>query len=162
MEALRFQASFTQLEFSVYRAPTRRFHLYPARCAASFVLTPRAAYLRRFVSSCSAHSHAHGHDHDHGHDHSHAHRHHHHGDDESDKQLTKPQEVLLKFADAIRWSHLANFLREHLELCCTSAALFIAAAACPYVLPKPAVKPLQRAFAVIAFPLVGVSLFHHS
>ncbi|XP_031109441.1 probable cadmium/zinc-transporting ATPase HMA1, chloroplastic [Ipomoea triloba] len=158
MEALRFQASFfTQLELSVYKTRTRRrlaahgnLQLYPARCAAAFVLTPRAAYLRRcYVSSCSAHNHAH--------DHNHAHRHHHHGDDESDEQLTKPQEVLLKFADAIRWSHLANFLREHLELCCSSAALFIAAAACPYVLPKPAVKPLQRAFAVIAFPLVGVS-----
>nr|GMC60093.1 probable cadmium/zinc-transporting ATPase HMA1, chloroplastic [Ipomoea batatas] len=133
MEALRFQASFfTQLELSVYKTRTRtrlaahgNLQLYPARCAAAFVLTPRAAYLRRCY--------------------------------ESDEQLTKPQEVLLKFADAIRWSHLANFLREHLELCCSSAALFIAAAACPYVLPKPAVKPLQRAFAVIAFPLVGVS-----
>nr|GMC62757.1 probable cadmium/zinc-transporting ATPase HMA1, chloroplastic [Ipomoea batatas] len=122
MEALRFQASFfTQLELSVYKTRTRRrlaahgnLQLYPARCAAAFVLTPRAAYLRRCY-------------------------------------------VLLKFADAIRWSHLANFLRENLELCCSSAALFIAAAACPYVLPKPAVKPLQRAFAVIAFPLVGVS-----
>lgn len=36
-------------------------------------------------------------------------------------------------------------------------ALFIAAAACPYLLPKPAVKPLQRVFILIAFPLVGVS-----
>ncbi|KAI7980574.1 hypothetical protein LOK49_Contig134G00002 [Camellia lanceoleosa] len=35
-------------------------------------------------------------------------------------------------------------------------ALFIAAGACPYLLPKPAVKPLQRVFILIAFPLVGV------
>ncbi|KAL7166862.1 hypothetical protein ACSBR2_037518 [Camellia fascicularis] len=34
-------------------------------------------------------------------------------------------------------------------------ALFIAAAACPYLLPKPAVKPLQRVFILIVFPLVG-------
>ncbi|KAI8013799.1 hypothetical protein LOK49_LG05G01773 [Camellia lanceoleosa] len=38
-------------------------------------------------------------------------------------------------------------------------ALFIAAAACPYLLPKPAVKPLQRVFILIAFPLVGC--LHH-
>lgn len=41
-------------------------------------------------------------------------------------------------------------------MCCCSAALFLAAAACPYLLPKPVVKPLQNAFMFIAFPLVGV------
>lgn len=44
-----------------------------------------------------------------------------------------------------------------MELCCCAAALFLAAVACPYLLPKPAVKPLQHAFTVVAFPLVGVS-----
>lgn len=52
---------------------------------------------------------------------------------------------------------MADFLREHLGLCCCSAALFVGAAACPYLLPKPAVKPLQHLFILIAFPLVGVS-----
>ncbi|VFQ70343.1 unnamed protein product [Cuscuta campestris] len=56
-----------------------------------------------------------------------------------------------------RWTNLSNFLRENLELCCFSAALFIAASACPYVLPKPAAKPFQHALAAIAFPLVGIS-----
>lgn len=42
-------------------------------------------------------------------------------------------------------------------MCCGSAALFVAAAACPHLLPKPAVKPLQNAFLLVAFPLVGVS-----
>ncbi|GAY50260.1 hypothetical protein CUMW_125270 [Citrus unshiu] len=42
-------------------------------------------------------------------------------------------------------------------LCCCAAALFLAAAACPYLLPKPAIKPLQNAFLAVAFPLVGVS-----
>ncbi|KAK6151227.1 hypothetical protein DH2020_016159 [Rehmannia glutinosa] len=65
-------------------------------------------------------------------------------------------ENFLSFAEVIKWTGLANFLREHLELCCCAAALFLAAAACPYLVPKPAVKPLQQAFTLIAFPLVGV------
>ncbi|CAI9752881.1 unnamed protein product [Fraxinus pennsylvanica] len=91
--------------------------------------------------------------------HDHDHHHHHHGpsSDECGVQLTKFQETFLSFAKAVKWTYLANFLREHLELCCCSAALFLAAAACPYLIPKPAVKPLQQAFTLIAFPLVGVS-----
>ncbi|KAH0940520.1 hypothetical protein HID58_000157 [Brassica napus] len=46
---------------------------------------------------------------------------------------------------------------EHLHLCCSSAALFVAAAACPYFAPKPYVKSLQHAFMIVGFPLVGVS-----
>lgn len=42
-------------------------------------------------------------------------------------------------------------------LCCCSAALFLAAGLCPYVVPKPSAKPLQQIFALVAFPLVGVS-----
>lgn len=52
---------------------------------------------------------------------------------------------------------MANYLREHLVLCCCSAALFLAAGLCPYVVPKPSAKPLQQIFALVAFPLVGVS-----
>ncbi|KAA8547161.1 hypothetical protein F0562_003573 [Nyssa sinensis] len=59
--------------------------------------------------------------------------------------------------NAIGWIDLVNFLREHLELCGCSTALFLAEAACPYVLPKPAVEPLHHVFPFIAFPLVGVS-----
>ncbi|KAG7035169.1 putative cadmium/zinc-transporting ATPase HMA1, chloroplastic [Cucurbita argyrosperma subsp. argyrosperma] len=36
-------------------------------------------------------------------------------------------------------------------------ALFVAAAVCPYLVPKPFVKPCQNALIAIAFPLVGVS-----
>ncbi|KAL7160914.1 hypothetical protein ACSBR2_041539 [Camellia fascicularis] len=54
----------------------------------------------------------------------------------------------------IRWTDLADFLREHLELCCCATALFIVAAACTYLLPKPTMKPLQRVFILIAFSLV--------
>ncbi|KAJ8437006.1 hypothetical protein Cgig2_010351 [Carnegiea gigantea] len=36
-------------------------------------------------------------------------------------------------------------------------AMFLAAAACPYLVPKPLAKSLQNAFIFIAFPLVGVS-----
>lgn len=68
-----------------------------------------------------------------------------------------PQEVVIRFAKAVGWIDLANFLREHLHLCCFSAAMFIAAAVCPYFVPKSAVKPLQTTLAAIAFPLVGIS-----
>ncbi|KAK1434655.1 hypothetical protein QVD17_00404 [Tagetes erecta] len=43
---------------------------------------------------------------------------------------------------------------EHLELCCFATVLFLAAAACPYVVHKAYVKPVQHVFALVAFPLV--------
>ncbi|CAK9167108.1 unnamed protein product [Ilex paraguariensis] len=95
----------------------------------------------------------HHHDHDH---HNHHHPHHHHSHEDNGK-LTGTQEALIRFANAVRWTDLANFFREHLELCCCSVALFLAAAACPYLVPKLAVRPLQQVFTLIAFPLVGVS-----
>lgn len=104
------------------------------------------------VIKCSTHHHEH-HDHDHHH---HNHNHHHGPSNDGSVRLTKFQEKFLSFAKTVKWTHLANFLREHLELCCCSAALFLAVAACPYLIPKPAVKPLQQAFTLIAFPLVGV------
>lgn len=64
---------------------------------------------------------------------------------------------MIGFAKAIRWTDLASYLREHLQLCCCSMALFVAAAVSPYLVPKLIAKPLQNAFIVIAFPLVGVS-----
>ncbi|XP_073149726.1 probable cadmium/zinc-transporting ATPase HMA1, chloroplastic isoform X2 [Henckelia pumila] len=110
------------------------------------------------VARCSTdhHHHAHHHHHDHEHD---AHHHHHsHGLCAGcDAPLTKSQETFLNFAKFIKWADLANFLREHLELCCCAAALFLATAVCPYLLPKPAVKTFQQTFTLIAFPLVGVS-----
>ncbi|KAB2004675.1 hypothetical protein ERO13_D11G203500v2 [Gossypium hirsutum] len=103
------------------------------------------------------HHHHHEHDLDHGHDHDHDHHHHHHHHHHGSGQLNGPQKAVIGFAKAIRWMDLANFLREHLHLCCCATALFIAAAAFPYLVPKPAVKPLQNSFLVLAFPLVGVS-----
>ncbi|XP_075656005.1 putative cadmium/zinc-transporting ATPase HMA1, chloroplastic [Castanea sativa] len=107
----------------------------------------------RCVAKASDH-HEHEHEHDHHHNHHHPH-HHHHCDEET--ELSGAQRALIGVAKAIRWTDLANFLREHLQLCCCSTALFLAAAACPYVVPKPAVKALQNAFMLVAFPLVGVS-----
>ncbi|CAH8358837.1 unnamed protein product [Eruca vesicaria subsp. sativa] len=69
-----------------------------------------------------------------------------------------PQKLLIKFAKAIGWIRLANFLRNHLNLCCSSAVLFIAAAACPYLFPRPYIKPLQNSFMIVAFPFVGVRI----
>ncbi|KAG6382714.1 hypothetical protein SASPL_157574 [Salvia splendens] len=63
----------------------------------------------------------------------------------------------LRFAEAVKRIDLANFLRQHLELCCFATALFLAAGACPHLLPKPAAATLQHAFTAVAFPLVGVS-----
>ncbi|KAK6923089.1 hypothetical protein RJ641_011393 [Dillenia turbinata] len=118
--------------------------------------------LRPLNFSADHRRHHHEHDHDHDHDdhqrhhhyHHHHHHHHHHGDGEKWKGS---QQAFLKFAKAIRWTELANFLRENLQLCCCSTALLLAASACPYLLPKPVVKPLQNVFIVLAFPLVGVS-----
>ncbi|KAJ6740386.1 putative CADMIUM/ZINC-TRANSPORTING ATPASE HMA1 [Salix purpurea] len=119
----------------------------------SLSLPPRStSFHYRFIHRATDHDHDHEHDLDHDHC---CHHHHHHGD--NDSQLTGPQRALLKFAKALGWMDLANLLREHLQLCCCSAALFITAAACPYMIPKPAVKPLQNALMLIAFPLVGVS-----
>ncbi|CAH9069240.1 unnamed protein product, partial [Cuscuta europaea] len=168
---MEVQAIFCGFKISTYR--TRAPNLIWSRvnpippltrvqvvhCHRLSILTPPLAHLRRCTACCSSYSH-----HDHGghqqqqnghiHDHN---QHHHHGPNECDVQLTRPQQILLKFADATRWTHLSNFLRENLELCCFAAVLFIAAAACPCVLPKPIVKPFQHAFAAIAFPLVGIS-----
>ncbi|KAF8017358.1 hypothetical protein BT93_H2526 [Corymbia citriodora subsp. variegata] len=105
-------------------------------------------------ASDHGHDHHHDHDHDHHHDHHHGHDHHHHGGGE---KLTGPQRTLGEFARAIGWVDLANLLRENLQLCCCSAAMFVAAAACPYLIPKPVVKPLQNSLMLLAFPLVGVS-----
>ncbi|KAJ6288724.1 hypothetical protein OIU76_024662, partial [Salix suchowensis] len=121
----------------------------------SLSLPPRStSFHYRFIHRATDHDHDHEHDLDHDHC-CHHHHHHHHGD--NDSQLTGPQRALLKFAKALGWMDLANLLREHLQLCCCSAALFITAAACPYMIPKPAVKPLQNALMLVAFPLVGVS-----
>lgn len=70
--------------------------------------------------------------------------------------MTKAQESFLNFADAVKWTNLANFLREHLGLCCLASALFLAAAASPYLLPNHTAKSLQHVFTAVAFPLVGV------
>jgi cation transport ATPase len=65
--------------------------------------------------------------------------------------------MLFGFAKAIGWVRLANYLREHLHLCCSAAAMFLAAAVCPYLAPEPYIKSLQNAFMIVGFPLVGVS-----
>lgn len=72
-------------------------------------------------------------------------------------KLSKYQKGFIGFAKAIGWVDLANFLREHLHLCCCSMTLFLAAAVCPYLVPKTVAKPLQNSFIFLAFPLVGVS-----
>ncbi|WCJ31276.1 heavy metal atpase 1 [Euphorbia peplus] len=94
------------------------------------------------------------HHHDHHNDDHHHHHHHHHGDS---GELSGAQRAVIRFAKAVGWTEVANMWREHLQLCCCSAALFVAAAACPFLLPKPLIKPLQNAFMIVAFPLVGVS-----
>lgn len=95
-------------------------------------------------------------DHTHHDHHGHHHHHHHQLHDKDRSNLTGPQRAILGFAKATRWIDLADFLREHLQLCCCSTALFVAAAICPHVLPKPVIKPIQNALILIAFPLVGV------
>ncbi|KAK6237700.1 hypothetical protein QUC31_003169 [Theobroma cacao] len=116
----------------------------------SLSLTLRSPHLR--IRCVANHDHDHHFNHHHHHDHDHHHHHHH-----DSAKLSGPQGAVIGFAKAVRWMDLANYLREHLQLCCCATALFLAAAACPYLLPKPAVKPLQNSFLFVAFPLVGVS-----
>ncbi|KAL9257232.1 putative cadmium/zinc-transporting ATPase HMA1, chloroplastic [Drosera capensis] len=52
---------------------------------------------------------------------------------------------------------LADYLRENLHLYCVSVGLFVAAAVCPKLVPKPVVRPVQNPFILIAFPIVGIS-----
>ncbi|XP_059623941.1 probable cadmium/zinc-transporting ATPase HMA1, chloroplastic [Cornus florida] len=175
MDTLRLQISvsnFPSLCHCSHRNRIRRFSslkfqpIHNKTLISSILRKPSFVSLRHVGCSAEAadhhhhdhqhHDHHHDHDHDQHHDHNHNHHHHHHNHG-GETQLTRSQEAFLRFARAIRWTNLADFLREHLELCCCSAALFIAAAGCPYVVPKTAAKSLQHVFTLIAFPLVGVS-----
>lgn len=103
------------------------------------------------VSSSSAHHNHHDHDH---------HHHHHHNHNCSGEgagfKLTRAQTEVLRFARSVGWVRLADYLRGHLQLCCSSMALLLAAAASPYLLPKPAVSYFQNTSVLLAFPIVGV------
>ncbi|KAJ9670620.1 hypothetical protein PVL29_026896 [Vitis rotundifolia] len=142
--------------------PPLNFPLLPRQRALQFVAKAEDSHHHHHHPhndhNHDGHHHHHGHGHGHGqhhhHGNGHGHHHHHHG---SGSTLSRSQESFLRIAKAIRWADLADFLRENLHLCCCSTALFLAAAACPYLIPKPAVKPLQNAFIFVAFPLVGVS-----
>ncbi|XAR51317.1 hypothetical protein NMG60_11005913 [Bertholletia excelsa] len=132
--------------------------LRPFHCVAKAADSNRHVHHHHDHDKDDQHHDHQDHHHDnHGGDHAHGHHHHHHHSQGGVFKQTRAQEAVVRFAEATRWTDLANFLREHLELCCCSAALFLAAAACPYVLPKPAVKHCQQVFILIGFPLVGVS-----
>lgn len=125
----------------------------PLRISASLSLPRRSIRIR----AVDDHHHDHHHDDEHDHHHHHHHHHHQHGCGSLElKAQSEPQKALIGFARAIGWVRMANYLREHLHLCCSSAVLFIAAAACPYLVPKPYIKSLQNAFMIVGFPLVGV------
>ncbi|CAK9315666.1 unnamed protein product [Citrullus colocynthis] len=132
------------------RSSLIRLKRFPIPCKK--LSSPRFGHFR-----CAAEASSHRHGHHHGHHHHHHGCQHHCSSDGDGVELTGAQKAFVRFAEAIRWTDLANFLREHLHLCCGSAALFVTAAACPYLVPKPAVKPLQNVFIAVAFPLVGVS-----
>ncbi|CAN0863898.1 Probable cadmium/zinc-transporting ATPase HMA1, chloroplastic [Linum grandiflorum] len=122
---------------------------------------PRLCIAEAANHNHNHHHHHHGHEHEHSHgqhqhQHNHHHHHHHHHGDEI-QELTGTQRAVVRFADAVRWTDLANVLREHLQLCCCSAALFLAAAIVPHLAPKHVAKPLQNALMIVGFPLVGVS-----
>ncbi|MQL95867.1 hypothetical protein Taro_028535 [Colocasia esculenta] len=123
---------------------------------------PRLLHGESFAG-CRAHGdHAHHHD-EHIHDshrrphHQHHHHHHHHHEGAAGEP-TAAEQAVLQFATAVGWVRLADFLREHLQLCCSSMALLLAAATSPYLLPRPTVKPFQDATILLAFLLVGISL----
>ncbi|KAJ0889062.1 putative P-type ATPase, HAD superfamily, P-type ATPase, transmembrane domain superfamily [Helianthus annuus] len=144
-----------RLPTSLTLPPTRRRRLrvnsLPPFLLKSLIFPPNSLPkplpTRIFPITCHSkttnhhHNHHHNHDHeihshDHGHGHNHHHHHHHHHHGGGEYKLTKTQ---LAFADFAK------------------AALFLAAAACPYLLPKASVKAVQHVLALVAFPLVGVS-----
>ncbi|XP_019057411.1 PREDICTED: probable cadmium/zinc-transporting ATPase HMA1, chloroplastic [Tarenaya hassleriana] len=161
MEAASFPSSSSFTRFPCRRR-LARFNSFVHRQSPSFLISGSSCLPRRslrFRTNSTADGHHH-HDHEHHHHHSHEHdhhHHHHHGCCAALTELNGPQKALIGFARTVGWVRLADFLREHLQLCCSSAALFLAAGACPYLVPKPYIKPLQNAFMVVGFPLVGVS-----
>ncbi|KAK3004706.1 hypothetical protein RJ639_018914 [Escallonia herrerae] len=171
MESLPLPIAISQLNYTERtRCNRSRIKLnlfkpiYHQPLFSSFDLKPLNFARTQFVKCLATNHHHHDHHHDHHHhhhhhhhDHDHRNHHHHHNGHDSHTGLNGSQEALLKFAKAVRWTDLANFLREHLELCCCSAALFLASAACPYLVPQPVARPLQHVFAFVGFPLVAVS-----
>ncbi|GAB4846941.1 Probable cadmium/zinc-transporting ATPase hma1, chloroplastic [Ancistrocladus abbreviatus] len=158
LQSLNYTRKFSN--FTAFRNSSHQFLIssilpktpFPSPLNSNLFLTPNSRKpILNFAST----------DHHHHHDHSNNRHHHHHHDDDhhhrDDAKLTKYQEGVIRFAKVIGWMDLANFLRENLQLCCCSAALFIAAAICPYLVRRPVVKPLQNAFIFVAFPLVGIS-----
>nr|AXF37548.1 chloroplast heavy metal ATPase 1 [Sedum plumbizincicola] len=142
----------------------------PSRAGAAF-LNRRLNCLHQPSDSHTHHHHDDGHKHHHHqehqihqqdhcrshcHTHSHGHSHGHHGGG-SIEELSKLQKVFLSFAQFVRWTRLADYLRENLQLCCLSGFLFITAAACPYLVHRPIAKVIQNLLMAVAFPLVGVS-----
>ncbi|CDY46080.1 BnaA09g42040D [Brassica napus] len=152
--AFTHSSSLTRFPFSL-KATLRLNSLLLQPTTLPIHTSPRRSVHLLTKSACENHSHHHHHEHDHHHHHHH--HHHRHCCSVGQTASKYPQKVLIEFAKAIGWIRLANFLREHLYLCCTSAVLFITAAACPYLIPKPYIKPLQNSFMIVAFPLVGIS-----
>lgn len=108
---------------------------------------PKILHFRsNVVASSSTHNH---------HDHHHHHTHNCSGE-EAGFKLTGAQMEVLRFARSVGWVRLADYLRGHLQLCCCSMALLLAAAVSPYMLPKPAVSHFQNTSLLLAFPIVGV------
>lgn len=127
----------------------------PSPSRSLLILPPRR-------TGCRSHGCLHDHSHHHHHDQHHHYHHHHHGHEGGGGELTRAQEVVLRFAKMVGWVNLANFLREHLQLCCCSMGLLLLAAACPYALPTRVVRASQNALIAVAFPLVGVLPFSSS
>lgn len=150
--ALIHSSSLTIFPSPLRLARLNSFLLQPIRTSAPLRLPRRSVHLLA-KSACENHTHHHHHEHEH---------HHRHCCSVGLTVSNYPQKVLINFAKCIGWIRVANFLRENLHLCCTSTLLFIAAAACPYVTPKPYIKPLQNSFMVVAFPLVGVRILASS
>ncbi|WZZ82815.1 probable cadmium/zinc-transporting ATPase HMA1, chloroplastic [Brassica napus] len=148
--AFTHSSSLTRFPFPL-KATLRLNSLLLQPTTLTIHTSPRRSVHLLTKSACENHSHHHHHEHDH-------HHHHRHCCSVGQTASNYPQKVLIEFAKAIGWVRLANFLREHLHLCCSSAVLFIAAAAaCPYLIPKTYIKPLQNSFMIVAFPLVGIS-----
>ncbi|XP_057730042.1 probable cadmium/zinc-transporting ATPase HMA1, chloroplastic [Arachis stenosperma] len=180
MESIPYTIPSSKLQSLLsYKTPTRTrssklLPLHPPPLPIKpFYYSPKCLPLRHHRLRCLVHSnanhhhhshsdhnhHEHEHEHEHEHDHHHHHHHHHHHAHHAidSANLTGPQRAIIGFAKATRWMDLADFLREHLHLCCFSTALFVAAAICPHTLPKPLVKRFQHSLIILGFPLVGVS-----
>eukprot|EP00252_Welwitschia_mirabilis_P018970 TRINITY_DN4266_c0_g1_i1.p1 TRINITY_DN4266_c0_g1~~TRINITY_DN4266_c0_g1_i1.p1 ORF type:complete len:852 (-),score=168.18 TRINITY_DN4266_c0_g1_i1:524-3079(-) len=144
-----------KLSFSRFRSVSVSKSYFECTTFRSF-LHLRRNRVKRNIVRVHYNPHLHQHHHNHGQSHGKGEKDHSHSNC-GQKNLNNAQKCIIKFVEFTGLSALADVLRENLRICCSSMALLLLAAACPYVLPIKAARPAQNVFIQLAFPLVGIS-----